>query len=161
VHDKESVMNLFEDKLEIKVANVEMTLSMSSVTGLTDLAEDEIIPKPIPMQVCISNKIFELMFYIFPSFIASLSLPLLSPFFSSFIYLYFFLFAQNTFPVFIARAYIILFQIHLENVSLRLNEDRPPNNITSPGPIPIDLNISKLRVARDLSGVFHIEPIGK
>lgn len=51
VHDKESVMHLFEDKLEMKVANVAMTLSMSSVTGLADLAEDEIIPKPIPMQV--------------------------------------------------------------------------------------------------------------
>lgn len=51
VHDKENVMNLFEDKLEMKVANVAMTLSMSSVTGLADLVEDEIIPKPIPMQV--------------------------------------------------------------------------------------------------------------
>ncbi|XP_011633226.1 UHRF1-binding protein 1-like isoform X1 [Pogonomyrmex barbatus] len=99
VHDKESVINLFEDKLEMKVANVEMALSMSSITGLADLAEDEIIPKPIPMQ------------------------------------------------------------IYLENISLRLNEDRPPNNITSPGPIPIDLNISKLRIARDTSGVFHIEPV--
>ncbi|XP_014482359.1 PREDICTED: UHRF1-binding protein 1 isoform X2 [Dinoponera quadriceps] len=99
VHDKESVMNLFEDKLEMKVGNVAMALSMSSVTGLADLVEDEIIPKPIPMQ------------------------------------------------------------IYLENISLRLNEDRPPNNITSPGPIPIDLNISKLRIARDTSGVFHIEPV--
>lgn len=51
VHNKENVMNLFEDKLEMKVANVVMALSMSSVTGLADLAEDEIIPKPIPMQV--------------------------------------------------------------------------------------------------------------
>ncbi|XP_011862998.1 PREDICTED: UHRF1-binding protein 1 isoform X1 [Vollenhovia emeryi] len=99
VHDKEGVMSLFEDKLEMRVANVGMSLSMSSVTGLADLAEDEIIPKPIPMQ------------------------------------------------------------IYLENISLRLNEDRPPNNITSPGPIPIDLNISKLRIARDMSGVFHIEPV--
>ncbi|KYN40299.1 UHRF1-binding protein 1-like protein [Trachymyrmex septentrionalis] len=97
--DAKSVMNLFEDKLEMRVANVGMSLSMSSVTGLADLAEDEIIPKPIPMQ------------------------------------------------------------IYLENISLRLNEDRPPNNITSPGPIPIDLNISKLRIARDMSGVFHIEPV--
>lgn len=55
----------------------------------------------------------------------------------------------------------ILFQIYLENIALRLNEDRPPNNITSPGPIPIDLNVSKLRIARDTSGVFHIEPVGK
>ncbi|XP_020279805.1 UHRF1-binding protein 1 isoform X2 [Pseudomyrmex gracilis] len=99
VHDKENVMNLFEDKLEMKVSNIAMALSMSSVTGLADLAEDEIIPKPIPMQ------------------------------------------------------------IYLENISLRLNEDRPPNNITSPGPIPIDLNISKLRIERDTSGVFHIEPV--
>ncbi|KYN07307.1 UHRF1-binding protein 1-like protein [Cyphomyrmex costatus] len=97
--DAKGIMNLFEDKLEMRVANVGMALSMSSVTGLADLAEDEIIPKPIPMQ------------------------------------------------------------IYLENISLRLNEDRPPNNITSPGPIPIDLNISKLRIARDMSGVFHIEPV--
>ncbi|CAK9832841.1 UHRF1-binding protein 1-like [Anthophora retusa] len=99
VHNKQSILDLFEDKLEVKVTNISMALSMSSVTGLTDLIEDEIIPKPIPMQV------------------------------------------------------------YLESISLRLNEDRPPNNITSPGPIPIDLNISKLRVVRDADGVFHIEPV--
>lgn len=54
-----------------------------------------------------------------------------------------------------------LLQIYLESISLRLNEDRPANNITSPGPIPIDLNISKLRVVRDTNGVFHVEPVGK
>ncbi|XP_043506054.1 UHRF1-binding protein 1-like isoform X9 [Polistes fuscatus] len=97
--DKQSIMDLFEDKLEINVTDVTMTLSMSSVTGLADLAEDEIIPKPIPMQV------------------------------------------------------------YLERIFLHLNEDRPPNNITSPGPIPIQLNISKLRIGRDLSGAFNIEPI--
>lgn len=53
LHDKDNVINLFEDKLETKVANVAITLSMSSVTGLADLVEDEIIPKPIPMQVYI------------------------------------------------------------------------------------------------------------
>ncbi|XP_012273649.1 UHRF1-binding protein 1 [Orussus abietinus] len=99
LHDKNSVMALFEDKLEVKVNDVPLTLSMSSVTGLADLAEDEVIPKPIPMQ------------------------------------------------------------IYLENISLRLNEDRPPNNITSPGPIPIDLSISRLRISRDVGGVFHIEPV--
>lgn len=57
VHDKESVMNLFEDKLEMRVANVGTALSMSSVTGLADLAEDEIIPKPIPMQVGFLTKL--------------------------------------------------------------------------------------------------------
>ncbi|XP_046432268.1 UHRF1-binding protein 1-like isoform X2 [Neodiprion fabricii] len=99
MQDKANVMALFEDRLEVKVADVPLTLSMSSVTGLTDLAEDEVIPKPISMQ------------------------------------------------------------IYLENISLHLNEDRPPNNITSPGPIPIDLDISRLRISRDSSGVFHIEPI--
>lgn len=53
-----------------------------------------------------------------------------------------------------------MFQINLENISVRLNEDRPPSNITSPGPIPIDLNISKLRIVRDSTGAFHIEPAG-
>ncbi|XP_014232860.1 UHRF1-binding protein 1-like isoform X2 [Trichogramma pretiosum] len=97
-HDKESVMNMFEDKIDVKVADVPLSLSMSFVTGLTDLIEDEVIPKPIPMKVL------------------------------------------------------------LENITLRLNEDRPPNNITSPGPIPIDLNVAKLKITRDESGVFNIEP---
>ncbi|XP_076665123.1 bridge-like lipid transfer protein family member 3B isoform X3 [Andrena cerasifolii] len=99
LHNKQSVLDLFEDKVDVKVTDVTMALSMSSVTGLADLFEDEIIPKPIPLE------------------------------------------------------------IYLESISLRLNEDRPPNNITSPGPIPIDLNISKLRIARDAGGVFHIEPV--
>ncbi|XP_047351332.1 UHRF1-binding protein 1-like isoform X1 [Vespa velutina] len=97
--DKQGIMDLFEDTLDINVTDVSMTLSMSSVTGLADLAEDEIIPKPIPMQV------------------------------------------------------------YLERIYLHLNEDRPPNNITSPGPIPIQLNISKLRITRDISGAFTIEPV--
>lgn len=136
VHDKENVMSLFEDKLEVKVVNVAMTLSMSSVTGLADLAEDEIIPKPIPMQVCIF----------------AISSIILLDTTNSF---------HQRYTVSVYCKPALLFQIHLENISLRLNEDRPPNNITSPGPIPIDLNISKLRVARDASGVFHIEPVGK
>ncbi|XP_076289522.1 bridge-like lipid transfer protein family member 3B isoform X1 [Lasioglossum baleicum] len=99
VHNKQSVLDLFEDKLDVKVHDISMALSMSSISGLTDLFEDEIIPKPIPMQ------------------------------------------------------------IYLETISLRLNEDRPPNNITSPGPIPIDMDISKLRIVRDTNGAFHIEPV--
>ncbi|XP_006559911.2 UHRF1-binding protein 1 isoform X2 [Apis mellifera] len=99
IHNKQSVLDLFEDKLEVIITNISMALSMSSVSGLTDLTEDEIIPRPIPLQV------------------------------------------------------------YLESISLRLNEDRPPNNITSPGPIPIDLNIAKLKIIRDANGVFHIEPV--
>ncbi|XP_078033480.1 bridge-like lipid transfer protein family member 3B isoform X2 [Augochlora pura] len=99
IHNKESVLDLFEDKLDIKVTDISMALSMSSISGLKDLFEDEIIPKPIPIQ------------------------------------------------------------IYLESISLHLNEDRPPTNITSPGPIPIDMNISKLRIVRDTNGAFHIEPV--
>ena len=71
---------------------------MSTVIGLGDLAEDEIIPIPIPMNV------------------------------------------------------------DLENVCINLIEDRAPVNITSPGPIPIDLAIGKMKITRDASGVFHIQP---
>lgn len=37
-------------------------------------------------------------------------------------------------------------------------EDRPPVNITSPGPVPINLNVCKMRITRDETGTFHIEP---
>lgn len=89
---------LFRDLLTIKVADLYLDLSMSTVTGLADLAEDEIIPIPMPMQ------------------------------------------------------------ISLDNVQLHLNEDRPPVNITSPGPIPIDLNVTQLYINRSEDGVFNILP---
>ena len=60
-----------------------------------------------------------------------------------------------------ANESLFISQVLLENITLRLNEDRPPNNITSPGPIPIDVSVSKLRITRDAAGVFHIEPAGK
>lgn len=50
-------------------------------------------------------------------------------------------------------------QIYLSNVQLRLNEDRPPVNITSPGPVPIDLNIATMFITRGNDGVFHIIPL--
>lgn len=37
-------------------------------------------------------------------------------------------------------------------------EDRPPVNITSPGPVPINLNICKMRITRDDNGTFQIQP---
>lgn len=49
-------------------------------------------------------------------------------------------------------------QILLENLQLHLVEDRPPVNITSPGSVPIDLSIGKMRVTRDESGHFQIQP---
>lgn len=49
-------------------------------------------------------------------------------------------------------------QVYLDNVQLFLNEDRPPVNITSPGPIPIELNIVQLYITRAEDGVFIILP---
>jgi hypothetical protein len=48
----------------------------------------------------------------------------------------------------------------LDNIKLCLSEDRPSANITSPGPIPVNLEVSELVVSRGLDGVFHIEPPG-
>lgn len=72
---------------------------MSTVVGLADLAEDEVITPPIPMSV------------------------------------------------------------DLENIKINIIEDRPPVNITSPGPQPINVAIGKMKVMRDTSGVFQIQPI--
>lgn len=60
LHNKQALMDMFEDTLEIRVADVPLVLSMSSVTGLADLAEDEIIPKPIPMEVRLFPSFFSL-----------------------------------------------------------------------------------------------------
>lgn len=71
---------------------------MSTVIGLSDLAEDEIISKPLPME------------------------------------------------------------ISLENLKLTLIEDRPPVNITSPGSIPINLQIGRMCIKRNEMGIFEIQP---
>ncbi|XP_018565221.1 UHRF1-binding protein 1-like [Anoplophora glabripennis] len=97
--NRENLMRLFRDMLIVEVRDLALTMNMSTVTGLADLIEDEIIPVPIPMQVSI------------------------------------------------------------ENVQIRLNEDRPPVNITSPGPVPIDLNVTQLYIVRNEDGVFNIEPL--
>lgn len=71
---------------------------MSTVIGLTDLAEDEIISKPLPMEVL------------------------------------------------------------LENLKIILIEDRPPVNITSPGSVPINLQIGQMRIKRNEMGILEIQP---
>lgn len=71
---------------------------MSTVTGLSDLAEDEIIAKPLPMEIL------------------------------------------------------------LENLKITLIEDRPPINITSPGSVPINLQIGNMHVTRNELGIFEIQP---
>lgn len=98
--DKKSVASFFTRNLNIKVTDFKLpSILMSTVIGLSDLAEDEIITPPIPMNV------------------------------------------------------------DLENIKIHIIEDRPPVNITSPGPIPMNVEIGRMKVVRDVSGVFLIQPI--
>lgn len=80
------------------MTDVDLSLMMSSLIGLGDLTEDEVIPRPLPVEIL------------------------------------------------------------LRNVRLNLVEDRPPVNITSPGPVPINVAIGELKVMRDSDGVFHLQP---
>lgn len=72
---------------------------MSTVIGLNDLIEDEILPKPLPADIL------------------------------------------------------------LNGVKLRLIEDRPSVNITSPGPVPIEMQIGKMHIHRNDAGIFEIQPL--
>ncbi|KAG5675899.1 hypothetical protein PVAND_005758 [Polypedilum vanderplanki] len=50
--------------------------------------------------------------------------------------------------------------IDLENIKINIMEDRPPVNITSPpNKEPINLAIGRMKIARDESGVFIIQPL--
>lgn len=49
--DKTQLRKLFKNLLTIHVSNLNLELTMSTVTGLADLAEDEIISTPVPMEV--------------------------------------------------------------------------------------------------------------
>lgn len=49
--DKTLLKKLFKDLLTIHVNSLNLELTMSTVMGLADLAEDEIIATPIPMEV--------------------------------------------------------------------------------------------------------------
>lgn len=89
----------FQRKLDIRVEDLALKLSMSSVIGLSDLIEDEIIAKPLPTDIILTD------------------------------------------------------------VKIRLIEDRPSINITSPGPVPIEMRIVKMHIHRDDSGVFEIQPL--
>lgn len=49
--DRENLAKIFKDMLTIEVRDLALNLNMSTVIGLADLAEDEIIPIPLPMRV--------------------------------------------------------------------------------------------------------------
>ncbi|SPP81936.1 UHRF1-binding protein 1 isoform X3 [Drosophila guanche] len=97
--DRKRIQSWITHHAEIRVKDIHMDLSMSTVIGLGDLAEDEVISPPMPVT------------------------------------------------------------INLENVRINLLEDRPPVNITSPGPVPINLCIGRMRLERDQSGLLNIQPI--
>lgn len=96
-------MESFQQKfLDIKVTDFKLqSIQMSTVIGLADLTEDELVTPPIPMNV------------------------------------------------------------ELENIRVTVNEDRPPVNITSPGPQPINVAIGRMKLTRDSSGTFQIQPVEK
>lgn len=52
--DKDRLKKLFKDILNVQVAELNLELTMSTVIGLADLAEDEIIAPAIPMEVKIN-----------------------------------------------------------------------------------------------------------
>uniref|UniRef100_A0A2Y9D1V7 Chorein_N domain-containing protein n=1 Tax=Anopheles funestus TaxID=62324 RepID=A0A2Y9D1V7_ANOFN len=55
ITDKKTILSWFKRKLNVEVKDIDMQLSMSTVVGLGDLAEDEMIPTPIPMEVTVEN----------------------------------------------------------------------------------------------------------
>ncbi|XP_065072642.1 bridge-like lipid transfer protein family member 3B isoform X2 [Ochlerotatus camptorhynchus] len=55
ITDKKSIQSWFKRKLNVEVKKINLQLSMSTVVGLADLAEDEVIPMPIPMEVMVEN----------------------------------------------------------------------------------------------------------
>ncbi|XP_072383543.1 bridge-like lipid transfer protein family member 3B [Diabrotica undecimpunctata] len=99
--NRDSFAKLFSDLITIQVKDLMLNLNMSTVTGLADLVEDEVMPTPFPIKMTV------------------------------------------------------------DNVKVHLNEDRPPVNITSPGPIPIDLNVTHMYITRTEDGVFNLFPCSK
>ncbi|KAK3581543.1 hypothetical protein CHS0354_031884 [Potamilus streckersoni] len=46
--------------------------------------------------------------------------------------------------------------VNITNLTVHLEEDRPPVNVTSPGPVPIHLKIHELSIRRNKDGVMHL-----
>lgn len=51
--ERDNIKKIFKDSLVIQVNDLNLDLPMSTVAGLADLAEDEIIASPIPLEVII------------------------------------------------------------------------------------------------------------
>ena len=52
---REKISRAAEAFVDIKVQNLPLQFYLSTLTGLADLVEDEIIPTPIPMKVGFQN----------------------------------------------------------------------------------------------------------
>jgi hypothetical protein len=97
VLDRAFVLKWFEEDVKMRIKNVSLDLNASTVVGLADLAEDEVLGTVLPAEIL------------------------------------------------------------LDNVSVHMIEDRPPCNITSPGPVPIDVHLTKMLVKRSSTNVITIE----
>lgn len=49
-------------------------------------------------------------------------------------------------------------EVLLENISLKLNEDRPASSISSPGAVPIKLRLVGLKLLRSADGILYVKP---
>lgn len=49
-------------------------------------------------------------------------------------------------------------EVLLEDISLRLNEDRPASSISSPGAVPLQLRVGGINLQRNSDGIIHITP---
>lgn len=116
-------MGSFSQHMGAVVHDINLTLNMSTVMGLTDLIEDEVINPPIPIDVCIWIVLFLVDLVVFIK-IYFLSNP----------------------------------KVSLENICLKLNEDRPASNISSPGAIPIHVKLSGMKLYRSIDGTIIINP---
>ncbi|XP_059481044.1 bridge-like lipid transfer protein family member 3B isoform X3 [Neocloeon triangulifer] len=49
------IRQLFTENLGAEISNVNLSMSLVSVSGLADLLNDEIMPKPVPMEILMEN----------------------------------------------------------------------------------------------------------
>ena len=56
--DRSLVLKWFENTVNVRLQNVNLTINASTLTGLTDLVEDEVYPTPIPVTVIECANVF-------------------------------------------------------------------------------------------------------
>ncbi|PSN57246.1 hypothetical protein C0J52_02546 [Blattella germanica] len=163
--DRSSFKDWCKDNVDIKVGDLNLELNMSTVTGLTDLVEDELMPQPLPIEVVGSYTPIGPQNRTMPyknsnGRVAQTDQSAGQSEYSSPPPEEVSAMSSNAPPpptINIGMSEQSASMV-IENIKICLNEDRPSANITSPGPIPINLQISQLNINRGLDGIFHIEP---